>query len=241
MRESHPLMGVKWIHRYYGNCSSNGLIPKSVFTFWLRTAHTPHEGMKASQLPRNEAGGSRAWRLPHGTEREWRAQERMPRDWKCRYGLPCDGVLTWGQDFYGLNLLVPKEEASEICHQLVRMQQKWQSCQRPNINKAIMWSMQTIPSKVIASVYVSHDQPWNPSEQWCPTWACVASTQPSWPVGRQTVVWGGVTSNIHQCQKDTLSNITSAHQLFLFEQNCPLKPPSYLQNRDADLSPAESW
>ena len=37
-----------------------------------------------------------------------------------RYGLPCDGVLTWGQDFYGLNLLVPKEEASEICHQLAR-------------------------------------------------------------------------------------------------------------------------
>ena len=60
----------------------------------------------------------------------------MARGLGGRYGLPWDGVLTWGQDFYGLNfLLVPKEEASELCHQLARMRPEGQSCQRPNIKQ----------------------------------------------------------------------------------------------------------
>lgn len=88
----------------------------------------------------------------------------MARGLGGRYGLPWDGVLTWGQDVCSLNfLLVPKEEASELCHQLAQMR-----AEGTEMSEA---KHQTRPScgpcrrhylgkfKVIASVYVNHDQP----------------------------------------------------------------------------------
>ena len=75
----------------------------------------------------------------------------MARGLGGRYGLPWDGVLTWGQDVCGLNfLLVPKEEASELCHQLAQMRAEGDRDVRGQTsNKAIMWSMQTpLPGQV---------------------------------------------------------------------------------------------